>query len=236
MSASERGKPLTLPNALERQILTTNRFTGSTVTIEVGATDNAETHTIHAEVLEKQSPFWKSALKKCWEEGAEGKIKLPEDDQDAVSTYLEWIYSSIIETNPLRNDEMSVKELDAEFEHLARVYVFGEKIQDKEFCNRTMDRILNRAAGLALFSDIVCCYPTTKAVKIIYDGTPEGSPARELCVWLQSRIGLAENVKSVEEGEHPDFLRDLTRAMMDVRGRPQHKLHVGRRDTWYKTV
>lgn len=212
------------------------RFTGKTVTIVVGQVDDTETHTVHAGILEGHSAFWKSALKKCWEEGAEGKIKLPEDDRDAVSTYLEWIYSSIIEISPLRNEDMSAKELDAEFEHLARVYVFGEKIQDNEFCNRTMDRILHRVTGLALFSDVVCCYPTTKAVKIIYDGTPEGSPARELCVWLQTRIGSAENVKSMEDGEHPDFLRDLTRAMMDVRGRPQHKLQVGRRDTWYKTV
>lgn len=234
MATRERGKPLTLPNALERQILTTSRFTGPTVTIEVGATDKVETHTIHADILEKQSPFWKSALKKCWEEGAKGKIKLPEDDRDAVGTYLEWIYSAQLEISWLSTDQMTENQVDAEFEHLARVYVFGEKLQDNLFCNRTMDAILNRATGL--LGGRVYCYSTTKAIGIIYDGTPEGSPARQLCVFLHTHYGLSQNIKSLEEGEHPDFLRDLTRSMMDARGYPQQKFDVGKWQTWYKTA
>ena len=202
--------------------------------IVVGAAEDAETHTVHKSILEKHADFWKSALNKCWEEGAKGKIRLPEDDPEAVGTYLEWMYTSKIDLNPLTNDDMSAKDIEEEFEHLARAYVFGEKAQDNAFCNGVIDAMFARVLGPG--GGIERAYPTTKAISIIYDGTPEGSPARKMCVYLGTQYGHSNWIESTEDGEHPDYLRDLTRSLLDSRGDPVGGLRRDKPTTWHKSV
>lgn len=151
-----------------------------------------------------------------------------------VGTYLEWMYTQTIEVSPLTNDKMSYNDFKAEFEHLARAYVFGEKVQDDAFCNSVTDAMLDRAGG----SEHGSCwwYPTTKAVSIIYDGTPEGSPARRLCVHLHTHYGKSYDIQSTANGEHPEFLKDLTRSLLDEREDSDYDIKEEERDTWHKNV
>lgn len=125
-----------------------------------------------------------------------------------------------------------MEEVNGEFGHLARAYVFGEKIQDDAFCNNVMDAILKRIKG----NGHVSWYPTTDAVATIYNGTPEGSPARRLCVYLHTNFGSARQIRSTEDGEHPDFLRDLSRSLLEARGYPTSRLDLGDRQNWHKSL
>ena len=82
-------------------------------------------------------------------------------------------------------------------------------------------------------------FPTKEDVAIIYDGTPDGSPARSLMVYLPVEHGSECWISGDAERNHPQFLSELCRALLrrvadlDADDKPEPELY-GMRDRWMK--
>lgn len=101
---------------------------------------------------------------------------------------------------------------------LSELYVLAEMLMDAT----TKDIIL--AAIQAQTNDVGMTgkeyIPDTHAVRIIYQGTPEGSPARQFMVNLYTESAIHVLADTVSADIPKDFLYDLTRNMMVKRPLP----------------
>ena len=113
--------------------------------------------------------------------------------------------------------------------------MFGEKIVNIELQNRVIDSIMatacNKINGEAVF-------PGPEAVNIIYQYTPISSLARELLVHLWND---AANPQWLTQKLHPDFLEDITLALLKDRERagkdkPKKSSRVLDAQAYYKGV
>ena len=135
---------------------------------------------VHENLVRSRSTFFEAALKKCWQEGREARLHLPEDAHEIVKLYFQFLYAHKLFINWTRRaGELSRNANFPEYITLAHLYVFGEKVGDVMFKNAVVDAFIRRAitpVGDRKWN------PVTKAVDIIYRGTMSGSPARRLMV------------------------------------------------------
>ncbi|KAK4632286.1 hypothetical protein CLAFUW4_03614 [Fulvia fulva] len=115
---------LRVPVAAEERAAKRRRYTSDIVVLKVG--EKKETLTIHENKLGEDSAFFPAALKESWAEGQKGAIELPDDDFDAVAYYVDWLYCKQI--IGCVNDDNA-----ADYITLAKLFVFGEKMQGEEF-------------------------------------------------------------------------------------------------------
>lgn len=153
---------------------------------------------LHAEQL-KKSPFFENAMKEVWL--VDRTISLPADDQLTLHYYFHFLYASQV---PATN-----------FEDLAALYVYGEKVIDLDFEHAVISAMI-RLTRLVQ-GDGKCYYPVTKAVDCIYEGTLDGSPARQLLVDIFTVHGTPSWIGDYEYDAA--FLRDLVlRRMRESEG------------------
>lgn len=215
-------------------MLTRRRFTGQTFTLRVGANAGAvEEFSVHEVVLKETSGFFQAAVKKEWKEGSQRIIDMPEDTPEVVSVYVDWLYSDRIypKTGELPVDAGTH---GAESEHLAKLYVFGEKIQDDCFCDAVVTALtkhIDRKTSSGRFG------PSNEAVKVMMEGTARNSPGRRLmlellakCVsgqWIQVNRGSFEAI--------PGLLADLVVEIMGIRDAHTNMPDVfPQRKKWFK--
>jgi hypothetical protein len=93
----------------------------------------------------------------------------------------------------------------------ADAYVFGEKIMDQKYKRAVLDTI----AGVQRDAPD---FPCAEAFVIIYDGTPEGSPARRLLVdmYAYGAYDAPDWIREFELLPH-NALVDIMSAMIKVR-------------------
>ena len=101
-----------------------------------------------------------------------------------------------------------------QYTFLAKLYVLGERLVDDELQNRVIDGIIattrSRINGVSFF-------PGVEAVNVIYNRTSASSLARQLLVHLWDE---AANPRWITEFKlHPDFLEDITLALLKGRER-----------------
>ena len=155
---------------------------------------------VHTTMLQ-HSEFFKAALKEEWKEGQQRIVKLPDVEPHLFEAYIQWQYRGKI--------NFGESPASYNFVTLAKLYGFGERLVDGVFQDRVLDTIV---AGVR---DAERPAPGSVCVNTIYRNTPEGSPARRLMVdiYVNSKFTL-------EEPEY-EFLKDLTRALMDKRVLPK---------------
>ena len=122
-----------------------------------------------------------------------------------MAAYIDWLYSSVV-ASILPEPADDECQLAREFHALAKLYVFGEKVQDDYFCDATLRAIM------ALSKKRSAC-PAPDSAIVIYEGTPEGSPARLLLVHLY-QIAANRDMMEWEANKNclfevPEFLFDL---------------------------
>ncbi|KAF7682229.1 hypothetical protein GT037_001205, partial [Alternaria burnsii] len=133
----------------------------------------------------------------------------PIDMSDVELTIFEaccgWLYTGKI----VRSKE------DDCFSLLAKLYVLGEKLMDTDFKSAIIAAIMRSKIDRKM-------YPCTRAVQIIYAGTPGRSPARRLMVdfWVFSAGPTWNGLSDLIEGTCPDFVNDLARELIVTRDRP----------------
>ncbi|EME77420.1 uncharacterized protein MYCFIDRAFT_146355 [Pseudocercospora fijiensis CIRAD86] len=73
------------------------KYSGDFVTIRVGTGAARETPTIHEYIIREKSQVFRAAFDRKWKEGRSRQVELPEDDPKIVHSYLDWLYSGILE-------------------------------------------------------------------------------------------------------------------------------------------
>lgn len=120
------------------------------------------------------------------QEGKERKIDLPEDHPNTVGVYIEWLYTKHLSAFTDKDTEQwNLDDVEAQYDQLVRLYIFGEKVQDDEICNRCIDKIveLSHLRVTDTYDGAVGAYCIDhSAVKTIFQGTHTASPLRRLCV------------------------------------------------------
>lgn len=109
--------------------------------IRVGPAASSQDFHIHEARLVQSSPFFEAAFDKLHQEDESDILELPEDDPIIFQLYAHFVYnpSSIAE---LELDSSTKNSLYDTYIDLLQAYIFGEKIQNSDFQNEVMNRIL----------------------------------------------------------------------------------------------
>ena len=133
--------------------------------------------------------------------GQEGRVPLPNDDPAVFALYFQWVYRGRIFSSQDTGDTGGNRE---EISLLVDAYVFGEKLQDRDFRDAVIDSLIH-AVDTPDAQDLKW-YPTSAAIDSAYIGTPEGWPLRKLLVDMHFFHSLP---KWFNRESNIDFLRRL---------------------------
>jgi hypothetical protein len=176
----------------------THKFTtDNLVTLDVGPSHHKII--VHKHSITRTSQFFAAALKKDWTEGQTRTLDLPEEIPEHMEYYCEYLYSDELPTKGFTHKKDG-DNMEAGFELLANLYVFGERRMDTKLRNAVAHEMLRIqslplanppgfGARIAPCVPCVPCVPSTATVNIIYQSTPEGSPARRLMVDMLIAFG-----------------------------------------------
>ncbi|KAF2869093.1 hypothetical protein BDV95DRAFT_499273, partial [Massariosphaeria phaeospora] len=166
------------------------------ITVRVGEeTEETESKDflVHESILSSRSEFFRRAMNGKWPEADTRVVELSEDDPDLFGIYLNHVYTEKLPVGETDSDQLVkldygvfYKETQKEYDLLFRLYIFGEKVQDTLFKNDVITSV-HTISSLRHMNGS-WSIPTTAAVALVYDGTPEASPARRLIVDLRSDI------------------------------------------------
>ena len=162
-----------------------------------------------------------------WKEANEHTVPLPEDDPEIFSLYLKLLYVSFqslipqeldVLTDRTQTEKIPVKDISPdptnpdtvadEYTSLSKLFVLSKKLMDDMAKEVVLAAMLARAKEP--FSDGQLYYPALDCVQIIYEGTPEQSPARQLLVQLYTDFGNVDFITEKAEVIPKDFLYDLS--------------------------
>lgn len=182
------------------------------MTIVVGEGGEAREFMVYKSYVTKSSKFFKAAMTQDWKEAREKRITIPDHDPAAFEGYLNWVYSKQI---TLKGDkqlcdhciEDKVDEagcLSTQSMELTNMYIIGDYLDDKRFCNAVMDDLKDLAIQSA-------CTPSPQTVCHVWECTSPSSPLRKLFLQdMASMIYTDENGSWLKDEETPkDFVVDL---------------------------
>lgn len=189
---------------------------------------------VHEAILREHSLFFRTALDQKWREGHSRTVELPDDDAEVVSAYIDWLYFRKIASKPVSPPELPMD--DGEYQLLAQLYAFGDKVQADSFCDSVLDAMVQKTDDVA--ADGTRTFPSHSAIMTLYNGTAQGSPARRFVVEMYAEYGAGKWIPLESEFSHADFLTDLVRALLQKRQTSSvHKqLNFPRRRAWHKTA
>ncbi|KAF2130162.1 hypothetical protein P153DRAFT_290245 [Dothidotthia symphoricarpi CBS 119687] len=165
---------------------------------------------IHKTHLRSSSDFFKNATKAEWTDPDDPAkpIDLSDESPDTFEAYGHWLYSRKI---------LAKEELGATWNHLAHLYVLGEKLMDKTFQDAVIDTMIG-------FNGSKRTTPASDAIIIIYKGTPGGSPARRLMVDFYAYMATSNwsglHLKNISEFRGTEFLEELVPMLIEQREVP----------------
>ncbi|KAK4547290.1 hypothetical protein LTR36_000945 [Oleoguttula mirabilis] len=192
-------------------------FKAPVIAIIVGE-GSTSTFYVDERLICQQSAFFKAALSKSWTEGARRVVRLPDEEEKVVHAYLHWLYHNKVACLDTENDGYSL---------LASLYVFGEKLLDKTFKDVIIDCIIATSRGLVVKDGTTNMhrFPAKESVDILYQGTSEGSPARQMLVDMHQVYAKETWING--DANH-DFLVELTTALIrNDRYTASARLHNG---------
>jgi len=208
-----------LSNAKQGPVVTDRfRLRGKVCCILVGNAPTPAEYHVHETLLKSKSKFFDAALNKCWMEGREGRVLLPEDDPEIFEVYQNYIYTKVLPVKVPNPDlKLEGNENHPEYFTLAKLYAFGEKVQDVSFKNAVMKAFLGRMGEPV--GSVGKWNPITKVVDIIYGATMPDSRARQLMVDVHVNLGASHWITTDLEENNKEFLMDLSRALLKGRTR-----------------
>ena len=113
---------------------------------------------------------------------------------------------------------------------LAHAYILGDRLLDTPFKNLIASTYVLFARGTPPGKR---SYPSNEEIRILFDGTREGAPIRQLLVDIWCTRGKADWMKeSDDEGEGclpREFLWEVTKGLLSVRGNLEDRRAVGER-------
>lgn len=181
--------------SIQRALLTLRSFASSVIQVKVGKEGNEQTFWAHQDILTSRSEFFKRATNGKWLESDERLVTLPEDKPDIFRLYLNLVYTKQIATK--------------EWMMLCQMYVLAEVLQDVRSKNCIMD------AMYTLLKEYEPKKPRLgpKSITVLYEGTPEGSKARELVADYFADEGHESWLQREGEVFPMDFVLDVASAL-----------------------
>ncbi|KAF3049218.1 hypothetical protein E8E11_005861 [Didymella keratinophila] len=158
---------------------------------------------VHEDLICMRSEFFKKALDGRWKESEEAGVHMPEDDPSTFSMYIKLLYTDAL----VHMEEADCSSADSTPRwhlRLNKLYVLAEKILDDTTKNMALTAMDTRANKSQERPSTRC--PDVHSIKVIYEGTPEKSPAR------------SEFLK--------DFLYDLSISLLEKRPLPEEHQRV----------
>ncbi|PVI07048.1 hypothetical protein DM02DRAFT_609425 [Periconia macrospinosa] len=192
------------------------------ITVTVGDEEEKRSFKIHEDAICDRSSFFRNSMKPEWAAMRPDPrvIDLPEDSPEAFALYRTWLYCGKLAILPAENDNNNSiagnsSTLGTPPEHyhtLAYAYVLGERLLDVRFKNTIMDTYVLFARG----GTGPRYYPSNEEIRIIYDGTVEGSPIRKFLVDIWYCRGKLEWIE--KDSDLPqEFLAAVVKEMLRVR-------------------
>lgn len=147
------------------------------VTLYVGA--NRKKVSIHKKLICNKFDFFDKAFNGGFKEGS-GIMELPEDDEDAISHLVSWLYTEELlrpEFDELPNREVYPAEITpiARVKQLVSLVVLADKLCNHEFMNKLMDVIVK--ANFERNTILV-----GEGAELMYTATRKDSMARRYCL------------------------------------------------------
>ena len=175
---------------------------GETIAVLV----DKKTFHVHEAVLTSSSEFFKAATKPEWRTDPTKPIDLSEQNPLAFERYVQWLYSNTL--SPYKSE-------NRDLEQLARMYVIGEALMDTTFQEVVIKIIIHLYSAEQRTMSL-------SMLRIIYEGTTPGSPARELmadiCAFqLEPEFKRVTNLDTEKDAE---FMKDLIVALLKHRKIP----------------
>ena len=134
--------------------------------------------------------------------------------------YIQWLY-----------DQQPTDCVDAvdnpDYRQAARLYVFGENIQDTLFQNQVLEDMIRSIDDQQRKK-----LPDYRAINIIYEGTPTESPARDLLV--EAYVQMGTRVPNFRTKDNLELKNDLLEALLKRRQTEKSLDLWPNRDRWLK--
>ncbi|KAF2208127.1 hypothetical protein CERZMDRAFT_101585 [Cercospora zeae-maydis SCOH1-5] len=169
---------------------------------------------VHLHFLTARSAFFRGQAETASRDG----IRFADED-DVVAAYVHFLYHDEIHTELSEavleaaegSDESTI--VKAEHGFLAKLYMFGEKVQDDIFCDKVITALaatIDKRDGRGGRT-----FPNSKVVKFIYDGTIAGSPIRQMMAEIYAEnSGHHWFPHRAYEYFHPEFSYDVVREIL----------------------
>ncbi|KAF2851211.1 hypothetical protein T440DRAFT_371000, partial [Plenodomus tracheiphilus IPT5] len=140
------------------------------IEVHVGKDGTEVCFDIHESLITARSLFFKLAMSGKWKESDDRRVNLPEDDPDTFHVYVNLLYTGVLAVVP---DPVPARYAGLEERlKLAKLYVLAEKLQDTATKNVALEAML--VACRKKF-DGQSRVPGRETIKIVYEGTPDGS-------------------------------------------------------------
>lgn len=201
----------------------------SPLVVIAGAETNSTFFVLEEAAL--KSLFFRAAFDRKWKEGKSRTLKLPEDEPRAVAAYLEWLYTSNVPSKSI--GEMSTSEREQQWEALALLYVFAEKVTDHKCCNEVL-------TSLTIMCDErtppygARKFPSATSLRIIWEGTAQDALIREFLVEVYGQVSMLHFNKEGADEYPPEFLYELCKSLLQKRKQVYTVGFFGRRMNWFK--
>ncbi|KAL1297463.1 hypothetical protein AAFC00_004990 [Neodothiora populina] len=172
-------------SALSMALRETNMMTSFTkpVLIRVGPSSSSQDFHIHEARLVQSSPFFADAFEKLRQGTEQSELLELEDDSPIVfQLYAQYIYnpSSIADLDLTANTKSSLYET---YVDLLQAYIFGEKVQNTDFQNEVMNRILRCMGDMHRTRTISSSEQIVRPlIELLYPSLPPDSIGRGLAV------------------------------------------------------
>lgn len=174
------------------------------IQIVVGEGDTQTSFDVHKYLVTERSPFFKNAMSGDWKEAKDRVVNFPEDDPATLQSDVHLLYTNQLAVIP---SPLPVKyDGSEETEALAKLYALAEKLQDVDTKNIVLKAMLLSSLQIRSIT-ASCVVPGLPTVRIIYAGTPEGSPIRRLLVDIYTYRGRSAWLKGDSPSDCKDFGR-----------------------------
>jgi hypothetical protein len=134
---------------------------------------------VHEGTLTSTSKFFAGVMKPEWRTDPTKPIDLSDDEPERFEAYCQWLYGrKIAELSGVSNKEA----VDEYHLHLAKLYVFGEKILDETFQDVVLALLISSCFARHTYLGEQK-FPGNHIIATIYEGTSDAeSPARRLLI------------------------------------------------------
>jgi len=200
------------------------------LTIRVGKKPKQKDFIAHESFLTSRSEFFRRAMNGKWAEADSRAVKLPDDKPETFALYLNFVYTGQLITMRKSAEELAILTEDTfvdyivdEFDDIFRLYVLAEKLQDASAKNAA----ITAAVEVAQLKSVAkkCTVPSLSTANHVYEGTPEGSPARRFLADMWGTLSLSCILRILQgQNMHKDFVADLGKVLDQTctRDYPQH--------------